>query len=299
MGVVTMSLPISNDDGLPLLVDVAQFDETVVQRLRETYTWILSPSQPDPQGDVVWEELKLQPAQEPLAVRASKKLRSEEHLIVQYAPTLLRRDLDRIPLWEGNHVSVKKLWDDYAQYLYLPRLKQSSVLMEAIRDGIASLMWSAETFAYAEMLDETKGRYEGLKAGQQAGVVMNTSSVLVKPEVAQEQFEREREAEPREGKQPQPIPGPGPGPASGLGPQPKVVRRFYGSKELDPIRVAGEAGTIAAEIVQHLTKLSGSRVDVRLEIQAEVPDGVPDDTVRTVSENAQALGFEPFRFEEE
>jgi hypothetical protein len=57
-----------------------------------------------------------------------------------------------------------------------------------------------------------------------------------------------------------------------------VARRFHGAKELDPIRLAGEAGTIAEEIVQHLTKLGGSKVDVRIEIGAEVPDGVPDES---------------------
>jgi hypothetical protein len=87
-------------------------------------------------------------------------------------------------LWEGDHVSIKKLWDDYAQYLYLPRLKDSGVLIEAIHDGIASTTWNPETFAYAEGHNEAEGGYQGLKAGQQASVILNTTSVLVKPEAA-------------------------------------------------------------------------------------------------------------------
>src|SRR5437764_236522 len=93
------------------------------------------------------------------------------------APPSLTTPRHRTRLWEGNHVSIKDLWDNYAQYLYLPRLRDSGVLVEAIRDGIASLMWNPETFAYAERFDEATSRYEGLRAGQQAGVVMNTSSV--------------------------------------------------------------------------------------------------------------------------
>ena len=36
--------------------------------------------------------------------------------------TVLRRDLDRVPLWRGDHVTLKQLGQDYAQYLCLPKL---------------------------------------------------------------------------------------------------------------------------------------------------------------------------------
>ena len=39
--------------------------------------------------------------QESLAVRASKKLVSEELLVTRLAPTLLRMEMDRVPLWRG------------------------------------------------------------------------------------------------------------------------------------------------------------------------------------------------------
>jgi hypothetical protein len=35
------------------------------------------------------------------------------------------------------------------QYPYLPRLRHISVLEGAVRDGTSSLLWRAETFAYA------------------------------------------------------------------------------------------------------------------------------------------------------
>ena len=43
----------------------------------------------------------------------------------------------------------------------------------------------------------------------------------------------------------------------------------------------------------------GANVEVRLEIQAYVPDGVPDSVVRSGTENGQALKFENHGFEEE
>jgi len=40
-------------------------------------------------------------------------------------------------------------------------------------------------------------------------------------------------------------------------------------------------------------------VQVTLEIQAKIPSGVSDETVRTVTENCRTLKFEGFGFEEE
>src|SRR5947207_14000498 len=112
-------------------------------------------------------------------------------LITQYAGTLLRREMDRIPLWRGNHVGVKELADFFARYVYLPRLKNSEVLLAAIRDGLQSMWWERETFAYADSWEAQGNRYLGLKAGQQVQVTLNASSVLVKPEVAAAQLSAE------------------------------------------------------------------------------------------------------------
>jgi hypothetical protein len=76
-------------------------------------------------------------------------------------------------------------------------------------------------------------------------------------------------------------------------------RRFYGSVTLDPVRLSRDAGQIAEAIVQHLAGLVGAKVEVRLEIQAEIPDGAPDDVVRTVTENARTLKFDSHGFERE
>ena len=66
------------------------------------------------------------PGSDALAVRASKKLRSDELLV-----TALRgrracawTSID-VPLWRGDHVAVKQLVEDFARYLYLPRLEDS------------------------------------------------------------------------------------------------------------------------------------------------------------------------------
>jgi len=57
-----------------------------------------------------------------------------------------------------------------------------------------------------------------------------------------------------------------------------------------------DAGQIAEEVI---AQLSSARVTVTLEIEAEAPDGVPDEVVRIVSENSRALKFKSYGFEVE
>lgn len=287
-----------------------QFDDTVEQRIPETYIWLLIPEQPDPQGTATWTEIRLQsqgPSQEALAVRAAKKLRNEELLVTQMAGTRLRMELDRIPLWRGDHVGVKQLADDFARYLYLPRLRSTDVLVGAIEQGVGQLTWESETFAYADSWDATRQAYRGLQTGQSVRAALDAESVLVKPVSARRQLDMVQPPPPIVGPGPQPpIVGPGPQPPIvGPGPQPPVPgvkrpRRFYGSATLsDPNRLASRSKDIADAIVQHLTSLVGTNVRITIEISADIPDGAPEHVVRTVTENSRTLKFDQAGFEEE
>jgi hypothetical protein len=131
--------------------------------------WLLVPVQAKDEAVIRWNVMKLSGA-EALAVRASRKLRSEEELVLTYAGTLVRMQLDAVPLWRGDGVQVKTLVDDYARYLYLPRLLDTNVLLRALRDGVERLTWADESFAYADARDEGAGRYTGLRLGE-LGVV--------------------------------------------------------------------------------------------------------------------------------
>ncbi len=273
------------------------FDEAVGQRIGETFVWMLTPRQEPGSSEVTWEQTRVTGG-EPIPVRVSKKLKVEEGLVTEYSGARLRMDLDRIPLWKGDHVGVKELWSYYAQYPYLARLRDRRVLAEAIENGVSSLNWEQDTFAYADAWDDEAKRYKGLVAGEHVNLLIDEASVVVKPEAARRQIDET----PAPGPEPTPVPGPG----AGLGPEPvppvappeKVVRRFYGVKSLDPQRVSRDADQIAAEVVKHLVALVDANVEVKLEISADVPSGVPDDVVRTVTENAKTLKFDQHGFEE-
>ena len=274
-------------------------DGTVTAQLPETYQWVLVPEQKAPQSAIEWKTVRLS-GSDALAVRASKKLRSDESLVINFGSTILRKHLDDVPLWRGEHVEAKQLVEDFARYLYLPRLAGPEVLVQAIRDGVALLTWQSDTFAYAESFDEAMGRYRGLRGGQMVNVTPESSALLVKPDVARRQMEMEV---PAATIQPGGTSPPGkPGDPGTPTPQPKPVllaRRFHGSVTLDTARVGRDAGKIAEEVIAHLSGLIGSDVIVTLEIQANVPAGAPDNVVRTVTENCRTLKFSDHGFEKE
>ena len=157
-------------------------------RLPEAYQWLLAPVQQTPQSPLSWEAHRLS-GQEPLAVRAARKLKSQDLLFLALSGTRLRMDLDRVPLWRGEDVSLRQLIDNFARYLYLPRLGGPEVLIEAIQDGLGLLLWRQESFAYADGKDEATGRYRGLRAGARVSLVADAcEGLLVHPDVAARQL---------------------------------------------------------------------------------------------------------------
>jgi len=277
-------------------------DGAVKARLPETYQWLLVPTQKIPAAAVEWQAFRLT-GQDALAVRASKKLKNDELMITSFAPTLLRMELDRIPLWRGNNVPVRQVVEDFARYPYLPRLKSPGVLISAIQSGLVLMTWEKDSFAYAESFDEVEQRYRGLRTMQLIPLTSNDiQGLLVKPEIALKQIEAERVPPPP------PPPGgggggkpPDPGPDPVVPPEPQKAspRRFHGTVDLDATRVGRDAGKVAEEVIAHLSGLVGAKVTVTLEISAEIPAGVPDTVVRIVTENSRTLKFTSQGFEKE
>lgn len=299
-----------------------QSNEAVERVLKETYQWALVPTQPvhvngaecSPQSAIEWIELRLQGQESPI-LRASRKLVHEEHLIVTYAASRLCMEALDPFLWrEVDHLDLKRLWEYLAQYLYLPRLKNEQVLLQAIQEGASSLLWH-ENFAHATGWDAARQRYLGLKAGpkEPISVTLSNQSLLVKPAIAQSQFELDEAAS----RVTLPKSSAGeesaffetensscteltrkeddrPSDSSQLKPQ-----RFYGSVQLDALRFRRDAGQIADEVLQHFTSLVETEVEITLDIQVRLPDGVPDHVLRTITENCRVLKFTNYGFEDE
>ncbi|HPB81710.1 MAG TPA: Swt1 family HEPN domain-containing protein [Spirochaetota bacterium] len=283
-------------------------NDTIEVRIPETFQWLLVPDQPDPMVQVLWEEIKLQ-GNDPLAVKASKKLKNDAKLMPQFGSINLKHELDRIPLWRDGHVSVKQLTEVFATYLYLPRLLNEGVLLDAIRDGVARIGWESETFAFAEKYDEVRNRYIGLSAGTGVRILSDGNDVVVTPERAKRQMSEDQQAAQAEhgvaAETGSPVATPGDGNTPLTSGTQKsdvdnhVLKRFHGSVKLDPIRAGRDAGKVAEEVIQHLSGIVGATVDVTMEISVNVPAGISENVVRIVSENCNTLNFDTHGFEEE
>ena len=280
-------------------------DNAVQGRIGESYQWLLVPGQSSPSDKVEWKSIRLT-AQGPLAERASRRMLNDELLVTNFAGTLLRMELDRVPLWRGDHVSIEQLVDDFSRYSYLPRLREPAVLLEAVRSGLSLLTWEQDSFAYAESYDEVGERYRALQTMQNISLSGNVQGLIVRPDVARQQIDAEStplpipEVKPEkphdeDGGTPKTIDDVPPKEV----PKPPRAKRYHGSVRLDPTRLGRDAGMIADEVIAHLSALLGANVKLTLEIEAEMPDGAPDNVVRTVTENSRTLKFEDSGFENE
>ena len=280
-----------------------QGEKTIAVQLDAAYQWALVPKQ-EGTNPVEWETIPLRGTDlgstGNLVQRAAYRLQSQELLIVNWSPIHLKRELDQY-LWKDgrSHISVKQLWEYFATYVYLPRLRDKDVLLATIRSGV----FTKDFFGYATGTTDDGG-YVGLTFGNAPpGVYYDDTGVIIRPEVAAQHLQQRREAatvdvagaaSPTLGGTPGVVP-----PATAIRDASAVAKRFYGTVHLNPLRISSEAGTIGQEIVQHLESLLGAKVEVTLEISAESPNGFPDNVVRTVTENARTLKFENFGFEGE
>ncbi len=248
-------------------------DGAVTARLPETYQWLLVPEQANPQAPITWQAVRLTGQRRARGAGEQEAAKRRVAGDCRSGSTILRKHLDDVPLWRGDHVAVKQLVEDFARYLYLPRLAGPEVLVQAIRDGVALLTWQPDTFAYAESYDEARGRYRGLRGGQLVSLSADSAGLLVKPDVARRQMDAEM---------PPPVrapacPGAGSGrsrerrsaPATVAAAAPeRSLRRFHGTVSLDPARVGRDASRIADEVIAHLAGQVGAEVTVTLEIEA-------------------------------
>ncbi|MEW6661556.1 MAG: Swt1 family HEPN domain-containing protein [Bacillota bacterium] len=289
-------------------------DETVDLRLKEAYCWLLVPTQ-DGINPVSWEITRISGGGDSPVVKASKSLRTSGLLITKWAPGLLRMELDKWLWKEQEYISIKQVWDYLCRYCYLSRLKDVDVLLAAINEGLAS----REFFGIAAGVTDT-GRFMALRFGD-SYTRADLSHFLVKAEPAAKQIQEEQEEEERRLRGRITYqPGSTHGHAAGEGtvhpgwdvsgggdegrtPQPEPVvdkkpRRFYATVQLDPTRISRDVGNFAQEILQHITSIVGAEVVVTLDVQAKIPDGVPDHVVHVVTENCRTLKVKAHGFED-
>jgi len=282
---------------------LTEANETLKTRMKEAWCYLLYPVQESAQSDLTWSSAKI-PAQDGLLARASKKLASDEGLLPELGPARLDRELQKY-IWNGKpHLLLKDLWEYLNRYTYLPRLKNQTVLVKAVQAAVAGMI--PGPFAYAERWEEATQTYHGLLIDKSTGasVVIDSDSVIIKPDVALAHLPApkvvspvsgasEAPANPPSGDPPRAGPSVGAttGAGSGTTVSERLPTRFIGTVMISSERPARDIHQIVEAIVEQLTTLPGSEVSLKLEIDAEVPGGLDRAKVRTLMENATTLGF--------
>jgi hypothetical protein len=209
-------------------------------------------------------------------------------------------NMSRFNLWkEKNHIQVRELWENYTKYVYLHRLKNQSVLFKTLEAGIKS----GEYFGYADG-QNAEGRYEALIFGPSSNLYITLDGLIVKPDAAKIQIESDKPSA-----EANPLP-PKPGTSGDLFgdeqpeipiPQPDTkikYNHFFGTVKLaDLTKIAKTTGDINLEILQHFAKLPKADINVKLDIEVNIPDGISDDLKRTIIENCHTLKFETNEFD--
>lgn len=292
----TQRLNLTQSDSALAQAKVAEANETVKTRLKEAWCYLLYPHQDSAQADVEWASSKV-PAQDGLLARASKKLVSDQGIWPELGPDNLNRQLEKYIWNKKDHLSLKEVWEYLNRYTYLPRLKNREVLSKAVQTAISGMV--AGPFAYAERWDEKTQTYIGLaiEGAMNVSVVIDGDSVIVRPDVAEKYRPEPDEAGKGDGvREPPPegtpVPGAGGGQVGGEGEKAeRLPTRFQGTVMISPDRPARDMHQVVEAIIQQLTTIPGASVELKLEIDAEVPDGIDKAKSRTLLENANTLGF--------
>jgi predicted AAA+ superfamily ATPase len=268
--------------------------ETTDARLLGAYQWALVPTgQP-----IEIQATKVEGQAASLAERVSRRLGNDGALTVQHAAAAIRHQLDTAAakLWADGHVTVGALWRLYAEYPYMPRLRDRAVLNLGLSGP--QLLWEQEGFALADGYDDASGKYRAMLLPTDGmTVTVIDATLIVSPERAKAQREAEVPDKPPVGADADPGPEPGPGGPPPPAPLPGKTR-FFGSKRLQADRYASDFKKLADEVLGPLGATPGVTLNVTIEIEAGTPDGFDDAKVRTVSENATTLKFEQSGFEE-
>lgn len=286
----------------------AEQESSVQARIPEAWCRVLRPVKADADGKVEWQTFHIR-GDGMLADRVDQRLIQDEQLMTRLGPRRLSMILEQYDLWRTQpHVSTQRIWEVLCSFLYMPRLRERGVLLDAIKSAVTRLQ--NEDFAYAKQFDPAQGRYEGLAIEGDADlpITLDDQSLLVKLDVARAQIEQEaqrKREEQEKHKKTDVSEFPDPDDQfqhvqSPLGrPQPAPVqRRFFGTMEADPERLQRDANSIVEEVLTHIISKPGVKVKVNIEIQATVPDGFGEDEMRIVRENCQSLRFYQAGFEE-
>lgn len=277
--------------------------ETVLRLMRETFKWLVAPAQSPKRGggmgDIEWEAYPLNPASTGLGKEIDRVCAENELVVTRWAPIHLHNLLVRWFWKEGTpDVAAQDVWQKTCQYLYFPRLGSSNVMRDTVSEGAPS----NEYFGLATAREGDA--YRGFSFGHTAAIYMD-ALLLIEPTAAEKYAAR------TQGSTSSTDPASAGGSAATAGGASSAAgasgsasaekaaqpKRYYGVAELDPVKASLQFAKIQSELIGLFTANSATRVRIKVDIEAENPEGFDETTVRAGRENGKTLGLDSSNFE--
>ena len=271
-------------------------DKSLEQMVSETYKWIVCPVEEFNKGKNVlkWESISVSPSATNFTFEIEMKLREEEWLVPEWSPIHLSQLLQKYYFKDNVEVSALKVFQDCAHYLYMPRLVNDHVFINAISQGIQN----EDYFGFAAGKDGDN--YLGFSFGNNTPIMLDDNCLLINKEAAVAYKQKTRNQDPGTilpGSDPI-LPGPNPEPIEPTTPSGGKPKRFYGTIDIDPITATMTFSNVVNEVLQNFTSKPGSKVTISVEIQAALEEGYDENLRRTVKENCNVLKFKNAEFED-
>ena len=167
------------------------------------------------------------------------------------------------------------------------------MLFEAAEDGVKQTTWIEDGFAYADSYDPAAQRYVGLKAGQAVIVTDGSRGLLVRSAVAKAQLD----AEVKTTTIVDPLIVTTTTTTTTTPLTKKQPTFFHATTTMDGHRSLMKIGKIDENVLAHLASIPGAEVKITYTLEVSVPSGIPDNTLRTVNENAKSLKIDTHGFQ--
>ena len=217
---------------------------------------------------------------------AAAKCKYDELILPVLGSEGLKRLLDeREFIWDKkDFVNVKRLWEIFAKFYYMPRLVDVNVLFDAIRRAVKN-----EVFALAD--DEN---FSDLQFGE-INASVSGEKFLVKASKAQELIDAEKKfVEPEFKPEPEPELEP---PEDTTPKKEPLPTKFIMDMQLDNNRYIKQFSKCVSETTDYLMNLPNAQMEIRFSVTVSVPEGISEETKEIVEANCHDLKIRNFYFE--
>ena len=272
-----------------------RYESEMSTAIVNAFRWAMAPFQPDPQDASNIELSRWQISSQDtgqIVENTFARFLEEEALADKLSPDALQAILGRHIWTNRDHVAIDDLWDLMAANVYMQRLRNKSVLLDCVREGVPE-----SKFGYAKGYSaDSQDQYQNLLFGEEdVGIAERGDGLLVNPEMAKLVKEQQQRQKTSDG--PQQVPdsdGDGDGDTPEEPPPPSgapTVKRIQVNKVVQGQLSLDDLSPLRDEIVRTLMD-GGGEVTISVTISATNASGFSESITRAVRENSEQLGLD-------